>query len=254
MKQYIYILFLLLSWNSYLYSQTISYAINDTICCTNNGGEKFIDIDQDGIEDIKIAGTILTDVGYYFVEPLSNNIKVTSVTDKNESFENFGEEGQIAIGAIACIWGSPFVTGDPNKFIGIQKTIGADKFCSYIEVEFSEENPNDNSCWDSRVIVLQSVVNPTPNQELSAGETLTNIENIDLENEFKIFPNPTSDFIYFQSDFRGGSFYIFNLDGKEVRNGEIENGVLDISNLEDGVYFIGFENRGNSFYKRIVKL
>ncbi len=252
MKNLLCILFLF-SFIQSSFSQTINYAINDTTCCSNSGGESFIDIDQDGIEEIRLAGTILTDVGYYFIEALSDNIKVTSVTDKGDPFENFGEDGDIAIGAIACIWQSLFVTGDPNKFIGIQKIVGIDTLWSYIEIEFSEEDSNDNSCWDSRVIVLNSVVNPVPNQELVAGEILTANGNVDLENEFKIFPNPTSGFIYFPLDFRNGVFRIFNLDGKEIRNGNMKSNGLDISDLENGVYFLRMKMGKAIFNKKIIK-
>lgn len=252
MKNYLSILFLFF-FSQQLFSQTDTYILNDTICCSNTGGEKLIDIDQDGIEEIRVAGMILTDVGYYFVEALANDVKVTSVTDQGEPFDDFSIKGDIAVGGIACLW-SDYTTGDPNKFIGIQQIDGNDTLWSYIEIEFSEEDPNDNSCWDSRVIVLQAVQNSNPNQPLIAGEMITSVDHQNLENELILFPNPAVDFIYFNSVFSNISFQILNFEGREIKNGQLNDTRLDISNLNKGIYFIRIKKQGIVFLKKILKI
>ncbi|MFK7771349.1 MAG: T9SS type A sorting domain-containing protein [Saprospiraceae bacterium] len=252
MKNYFSLLFLFF-FSLQLFSQTNTYILNDTICCSNTGGERLIDIDQDGIEEIKIAGTILTDVGYYYVEALNNNVKVTSVTDQGEPFEEFSEDGDITMGGVACIWYS-YNIGDPNKFIGIQQIDGTDTIWSYIEIEFSEEDPNDNSCWDARVIVLQTVQNTNTNQPLDAGEIITSLNHLNPENELSIFPNPTSNRIYLNSTFSSDLFQILNLAGREIRNGQLENSSLDISNLAKGIYFIRIKKEGTIFFGKIIKI
>jgi len=253
MKNYLSILFLFF-FSQQLFSQTNTYILNDTICCTNTFGEKLIDIDQDGIEEIKIAGTILTDVAYYFVEALTNDVNVTAVTDQGEPFDNFSMQEGITMAGVACTWWSPFSLGDPNKFIGIQQTNGTDTIWSYIEIEFSEEDTTDNSCWDSRVIVLQAVQNSTPNQPLIADEIITSLNHTHEKNELNFFPNPTADFIYFNSSFESDFFQVFNLEGKEIKNGQLKNTRLDISNLEKGIYFIRIKKQGIVFFGKILKI
>lgn len=83
MKNYIILLFCLFFYNQSI-SQTISYFPNDTICCANAFDSKNIDVNQDGIEEIKVVAAIATDVSWFYVESLENNVKVTSVVKEGE--------------------------------------------------------------------------------------------------------------------------------------------------------------------------
>ncbi|WP_298900344.1 T9SS type A sorting domain-containing protein [uncultured Psychroserpens sp.] len=60
----------------------------------------------------------------------------------------------------------------------------------------------------------------------------------------KIFPNPTTDFIEVRGLTTTENYNIYDVLGKEVKRGTISiNDKIDARNLENGVYFLKFENR-----------
>ncbi len=252
MKNYILFLFFIFFFFQSI-SQTISYFPYDTICCANGGASKNIDVDQDGVEEIRIANTILTDVSYFYVESLENNIKVTSVVEEGEAFNAFESQGNISLAGIACLYFS-YPTGDPNRFIGVQEFSGTDTLWSYIEIEFSEEDTTDNSCWDARVIVLEAVHNPTPNQEIQAGEIITSAINISVLKDISIFPNPVLDVINLEGNLSDGYFQVINLNGIIEKEGVFQNSEIDVSKMNSGIYFLKIEAEENTYFKKIVKL
>ena len=68
-----------------------------------------------------------------------------------------------------------------------------------------------------------------------------------------IYPNPSKNLIYIDSDNSNFIASIFNLNGKLLIKKSIKT-QIDISNLNKGVYFIELINESNkSFHKLIVK-
>ena len=70
----------------------------------------------------------------------------------------------------------------------------------------------------------------------------------------KIHPNPTSDFINFEvNNLELSSVSIFNILGKNVLNqNKIINNRINISNLNQGVYFVKLIVQNKSIVKRII--
>lgn len=67
-----------------------------------------------------------------------------------------------------------------------------------------------------------------------------------------IYPNPTSGEVNFS--FPVKSVYIYSSSGKFIKSAIIENGTLDISALDRGIYFLQVDsNRRNRFFKVIKK-
>ena len=54
---------------------------------------------------------------------------------------------------------------------------------------------------------------------------------------FRVFPNPTSDFIYIQSELDEYDLQIFDFSGKEIMN-QKNKSKIDIRRLATGTYFI----------------
>ena len=125
---------------------------------------------------------------------------------------------------------------------------------SYIEIEFSEEDTTDNSCWDARVIVLEAVHNPTPNQEIQAGEIITSAINISVLKDISIFPNPVLDVINLEGNLSDGYFQVINLNGIIEKEGVFQNSEIDVSKMNSGIYFLKIEAEENTYFKKIVKL
>ncbi len=82
---------------------------------------------------------------------------------------------------------------------------------------------------------------------------------IDTNSEISIYPNPTSSIIniYYENDFQDTNIRIFDIVGKEIHLNPVivdsSSISFDVSNLENGVYFISFENKSKIISKKFIK-
>jgi hypothetical protein len=92
--------------------------------------------------------------------------------------------------------------------------------------------------WPSGYIGIEEFLN-----EIDKEPTLTNptIEN----NDFKIFPNPTKEKIYFNDEY--DKIYVYDLTGRLV------NKTNDLSNLSNGLYIVRIKINYNFFEFKIIK-
>ncbi len=82
--------------------------------------------------------------------------------------------------------------------------------------------------------------------------TYTEIRTIDLEqSEFKVFPNPFTSQIFTSVD--GGSYAVFNTNGKLVQSGTIQNKSINMESLNSGLYIITITNKHVSKSMQIFK-
>jgi Secretion system C-terminal sorting domain/Right handed beta helix region len=81
------------------------------------------------------------------------------------------------------------------------------------------------------------------------GTTLGIVEN--EINTFKIYPNPTSNFITIDSEFPINKIEVFNINGQKVS--ENAKNKIDLSELNSGIYLIKFEIDGKNYFKKIIK-
>ncbi|MFA5556319.1 MAG: S8 family serine peptidase [Flavobacteriaceae bacterium] len=80
------------------------------------------------------------------------------------------------------------------------------------------------------------------------------IEEI-YKNEFLVFPNPTSDFLYFYTDDTlNGTFKLFDISGKNILENPINhNTQIDVQHLQNGMYFYRILINGQIKTGKIVK-
>lgn len=71
-------------------------------------------------------------------------------------------------------------------------------------------------------------------------------------NNFSIFPNPGVDKVYINSggNLNGKNYQIFNSVGQQVSNGTIDNELIKIDELENGVYYIIIESTSFKLIKK----
>ena len=63
-------------------------------------------------------------------------------------------------------------------------------------------------------------------------------------NDYKLYPNPSSDFLVINGMHSEESYKIYNTLGQEVKKGiALNNSKIDIKSLNTGLYFIKFDNR-----------
>lgn len=79
------------------------------------------------------------------------------------------------------------------------------------------------------------------------------IDNLEL-NDLSIFPNPTSSFLTIQSNNLISPISIYDITGKLVlqNTGNSKEIILDISNLNSGLYFIKSNSQNSSIRKRFI--
>lgn len=67
-----------------------------------------------------------------------------------------------------------------------------------------------------------------------------------------VYPNPSSGIINFQSELYGGQLKIYDMTGKRVGNSMVLNRNIDISNLNNGVYFLSISKNSINYYGKII--
>ena len=81
--------------------------------------------------------------------------------------------------------------------------------------------------------------------ERSTYQTLSTNE-FELENNIKLFPNPSSELIQISGLKENENYRIYNISGSEIKNGIVSNNEqIDIRNFSNGLYFLKFDN-GNT--------
>jgi len=80
-----------------------------------------------------------------------------------------------------------------------------------------------------------------------------NIQGLN-EIEIEIYPNPTSDFMQVNIQYEGTIFYkIFDISGKQVASSKTYNNkLIDITNLNKGMYFIQLNFDNNRVTKKFI--
>ena len=81
------------------------------------------------------------------------------------------------------------------------------------------------------------------------------ITEIDLENQIKIFPNPTSNFFsIIGNQIENSKIKIIDISGSVVGNFNDEIKNIDISILDSGIYFVKIYNQKHHITKKLIKL
>ena len=77
----------------------------------------------------------------------------------------------------------------------------------------------------------------------------TNVEEIENENGFVVYPNPSHDVLFVLSESINSEYRITNIMGQTIMTGNItsENQMIDVSSLSNGIYFITFAGETQKF-------
>ena len=69
----------------------------------------------------------------------------------------------------------------------------------------------------------------------------TSINNVSEQNyNISIYPNPSNDFIYFDTDEKIKQIKIVSIDGRTIQNVSFKNNIISVASLNDGIYFLQF--------------
>ena len=115
------------------------------------------------------------------------------------------------------------------------------------QYEFTEEHIGEN-------IVTMTVYDYAGNTSscellvtVEAGLSLTD----NLFDNLLVYPNPSSDFIYLNTNF-SLDYTLYNSIGQKISNGKADY-EIDISNLQFGVYYISFKKDSQTTIRKIIK-
>jgi hypothetical protein len=69
--------------------------------------------------------------------------------------------------------------------------------------------------------------------------------------DFQVYPNPTSNYFYFESSLPNATFTLLNLHGSVVKEMKNES-YIDCSDLSSGTYIVRLESNGHFKFKKII--
>ena len=90
----------------------------------------------------------------------------------------------------------------------------------------------------------------------SVNNSIIGINNMTVQRDFNIYPNPTTEFLIIQTTSIGlniENIQLFDLSGKEQQI-ELTGDLVDLSNISDGLYFLQIKMQdGQTVMKKIIK-
>jgi hypothetical protein len=111
--------------------------------------------------------------------------------------------------------------------------------------------------WNQNRMYSLAILQRVNNKLIQTGKSAvlssnTGISSLSKEEEFVIYPNPASNYIYLKSfDNTVTSFELFNLKGELIKKGSVENEPVDVSAIGEGLYGIRIYNERGSLRKLI---
>jgi hypothetical protein len=108
--------------------------------------------------------------------------------------------------------------------------------------------------WPSGIV--DTILNPTPNQTLTVNEGATLGLSENNSNQFALYPNPVSDIINIQlremqelTDAK-----IYDINGRMVSNPKIKDNKMNVESLTTGIYILILQDiSGNKFSQKFIK-
>ncbi|MBL0024908.1 MAG: T9SS type A sorting domain-containing protein [Saprospiraceae bacterium] len=118
-----------------------------------------------------------------------------------------------------------------------------------------DASENDDQVYIDAVIISASSGSNLVNEVISIKSENNIVHNVQADSGISIIPNPSEDFIKIILDDHISKIHVYNLAGQLMALPKIsDNNILDISNLNTGVYIISVETEDQVFTRRIIKI
>lgn len=88
--------------------------------------------------------------------------------------------------------------------------------------------------------------------QYGTGNCTLNTEDFSKQLDIKLYPQPARGMVYLQSEHDLKTYELFNIQGKKIQAGEIQDDSVDISNLSSGLYFLKVKD--NAGLSKVMKL
>lgn len=206
---------------------------------TSKGGEKFLtigDFSPGNLINYLVIGNPNAPnntLGYYLIDDVSI-YEQPEVNAGNDTLIPPGDSVQLG------------VTGRPDVFYNWQPTIGL----SNPNVSNPMATPPEGTTYiltvtDTNALACTNVFKDTVIVQVG----YIGINESKSQINFNLYPNPTSTNLFIECNTQNSEFIISDILGKEMKKIKTENKktTIDISDLENGIYFIGTKNSIRKF-------
>lgn len=135
-------------------------------------------------------------------------------------------------------------------------------------ITFKRFNPNTFLLFDSLPISqafgsVKSIItcgngcyafNTTDNKVVIIKDSTLGLSESEERNIISIYPNPTTDYLYIESDLDIKDIQISDLNGRVINNLEFQDNKINLASLQTGIYFAKISDiNGKILTKKIVK-
>jgi hypothetical protein len=212
----------------------------------NGAGQFNLDMDKDSVVDyifdvyplgnnqtaarVLPQGTnkILDNSTYGYADPLDSNTVV------NGYFHS-------STGVLGTFTGAGQFSGVGIKYLGVQLNIGGNNHFGWIKLKCNSSNDT--------LQVYSFAYQSQAGDSIKAGQQVTTASGISVFDEevITVYPNPTKDVIVLNRGRNNtGKYVLYHSNGKQISSGNIST-ILDVSNLEKGMYFIYLLDEGANY-------
>ena len=119
-----------------------------------------------------------------------------------------------------------------------------------IKIRNSTENQMGQKCWIKVTYQAPVLPNLSIVKNKCSCSSINKVEDYELK-RFSISPNPVNDLLTIISSEKENNFiyYIFDINGKIIKQGNSKNGKIYLVELEKGTYFLKYHNQIQKFIK-----
>lgn len=219
-------------------------------------GLRKLSVNASGVTNVSVTSVPLTGSGYSIDFIYKNN----SIYATN--------------GSVVDVSSAPFVSG---QFANVSGPVVYDNyynrvcFASYDwsgNITFKRFNPNTFLLFDSLPITqaignVKSLItcgngcyafNTTDGKVIIINDSTLDLPGFVEKNRVSIYPNPTADYLYIQSDLEIKEIQISDVNGRIINNLDLAANKMNLSTLQTGIYFAKIRDvNGNVTTEKIIK-
>ena len=127
-------------------------------------------------------------------------------------------------------------------------------FILYFNTNPSSPNPPSLNLgiWEEETVVTQSLCGSISSLTGEVQEVALGISDVDLDEAILIFPNPASQFLNIENTNNIEAVSVYNTMGKLVLQDVQEKELIDMSELNSGLYFVRIVFNNHEIVKKII--
>jgi len=110
--------------------------------------------------------------------------------------------------------------------------------------------PDAKEYWLTKKDIIDEHIHSGNESQIDVGYIPTSIKSSNVEDNFKVYPNPVSNTLYFKS-IENANIELINIAGQVVKKKAGGNSI-DVSDLKEGIYLIKVKENANTYVRTIV--